>query len=49
MLNKLRIAGLYLDINKCKFKCKSTTYLGYIIKAGEGIRIDPVKVKAIQE
>ena len=30
-LDKLSEAGLYLDINKCKFKCKETKYLGFII------------------
>ena len=40
-------AGLQVDINKYKFEVQSTKYLGFIIKAGKGIRIDPKKVKAI--
>jgi hypothetical protein len=43
----LLVVGLYLDINKCEFKTKSTKYLGFIIKARKGVQIDPKKVKAI--
>jgi hypothetical protein len=49
VLNKLEKAGLYLDIKKCKFKCKETKYLGFIIQAGKGIKMDLEKVKAIKE
>lgn len=49
VLTKLSEAGLYLDISKCKFEYKETKYLGFIIQAGEGIQMDPEKVKAIQE
>jgi hypothetical protein len=28
---------------------ESTKYLGFIIKAGKGVRIDPEKVKVIQD
>jgi hypothetical protein len=42
-------AGLPLDIKKCEFNVKSTKYLGFIIEAGEGLRMDPEKVKAIKE
>lgn len=47
ILSKLEKAGLYLDIEKCDFLCKEVKYLGFIIKAGEGITVDPAKVKAI--
>jgi hypothetical protein len=49
VLQRLRDAGLQIDINKCEFKVKSTKYLGFIIEAGQGVRIDPEKVRAIQE
>jgi hypothetical protein len=49
VLNKLEKAGLYLDIKKCEFECKETKYLGFIIQAGKGIKMDPEKVKAIKE
>jgi hypothetical protein len=49
VLNKLEKAGLYLDIKKCKFEYKETKYLGFIIQAGKGIKMDPEKVKAIKE
>ena len=47
ILDKLRLASLYLDIAKCEFECKETKYLGYIVRAGEEISIDQEKVKAI--
>ena len=45
----LEQAGLYLDISKCEFNTQSTKYLGFIVEVGKGIRMDPEKVKAIQE
>ena len=44
----LREAGLYLDIDKCKFAAKKVKYLGFIISIGEGIKVDPEKVAAIR-
>lgn len=49
VLAKLQEAGLQVDIGKCEFEQKSTKYLGFIIQAEEGIKMDPEKVKAIQE
>ncbi|KAF4310822.1 hypothetical protein GTA08_BOTSDO13628 [Botryosphaeria dothidea] len=49
VLEKLDAAGLQLDLKKCEFEVQSTKYLGYIIEAGKGIRMDPEKTKAIQE
>jgi hypothetical protein len=49
VLDKLQKVGLHVDIKKCDFKVKSTKYLGLIIEAGKGIRMDPAKVKAIKE
>ena len=34
---------------KCEFKVKTTKYLGFIIKARKGTRIDPKKIKAIKK
>lgn len=47
VLQKLRDAGLQLDIDKCEFEVQSTKYLGFIIEAGKGLRMDPAKIKAI--
>jgi transposase InsO family protein len=47
VLRRLEEAGLQLDIDKCEFEVKSTKYLGFIVEAGKGIRMDPEKVKAI--
>jgi hypothetical protein len=49
VLDRLREAGLQIDIDKCEFEVKSTKYLGFIIDAGKGLRTDPDKVKAIVE
>lgn len=46
---RMQEAGLQLDIDKCEFEVKTTKYLGFIIKAGEGISMDPAKVSAILE
>jgi len=49
VLNRLREAGLQIDIDKCEFEVQTTKYLGFIIEAGRGIKMDPEKIKAIQE
>ena len=49
VLNRLREAGLQCDIDKCEFGVESTKYLGFIVEARKGIRMDPAKVKAIQD
>jgi hypothetical protein len=49
VLQRLQEAGLKIDIDKCEFSTKSTKYLGYIIEAEKGIRMDPKKIKAIEE
>jgi hypothetical protein len=47
VLRALQAAGLQLDIEKCEFAAQSTKYLGFIIDAGKGYRMDPEKVQAI--
>ncbi|EFQ87350.1 hypothetical protein PTT_17190 [Pyrenophora teres f. teres 0-1] len=49
VLTRLKEAGLYVDIKKCEFEVKTTKYLGFIIEARKGIRMDPEKVKAIKD
>src|ERR1700712_2552103 len=49
VLQRMREAGLQLDISKCKFEVQQVKYLGFIIEAGKGIRMDPEKVAAIKE
>ena len=41
-------AGLYAKIQKCEFFKEETTFLGVIV-GREGIRMDPKKIKTIQE
>jgi hypothetical protein len=48
VLEILKKANLYLDIKKCEFGVKSVKYLSLII-IDEGIKIDPIKIKAIQQ
>ena len=48
VLEKMSAAGLQLDIDKCEFHVRETKYLGLIIGA-DGIKMDAVKVKAVQE
>lgn len=49
VLKALAEAGLYLDPKKCAFATKEVKYIGFIIKAGEGIACDPEKLRAIRE
>ena len=49
VLQRLREAGLQLDIGKCEFEVKTVRYLGFIIEAGIGVSMEPEKVKAIME
>ena len=39
---------MHLDVNKSEFLVKKTKYLGFIIKAGKGISMDPDKLAAIK-
>lgn len=48
VLQRLREAGLQIDIDKCEFEVQETKYLGFILEAGKGLRMDPDKIKAIK-
>ena len=48
VIERLQRAGLQADINKYEFTVTEVKYLGFIIKAGEGVYIDPKKVEAIR-
>lgn len=48
VVERLGKANLYLDIKKCQFSVKEVKYLGLIVST-EGIKMDPAKIKAIQE
>ena len=47
ILERLREAGLQLDVSKCEFEVKTTKYLGFIIEVNKGIAMDPVKIETI--
>ena len=46
VLNRLRDAGLQVDIKKCEFHVTKTKYLGFVIST-DGIEVDPAKVEAV--
>jgi hypothetical protein len=48
VLQRLRDAGLQVDIDKCKFGVTQTKYLGFIIST-RGIEVDPEKVSVVRD
>jgi hypothetical protein len=48
VLERLRNAGLQVDIKKCEFGVERTKYLGFIVTT-EGIEVDPEKVEVIRD
>jgi hypothetical protein len=49
MLRRLHKAGLKLDIEKSEFASSEIKYLGFVISAEKGIKIDPGKIEAIKK
>jgi hypothetical protein len=49
VLRRLYKAGLKLDIEKSEFASSEIKYLGFIISAGEGIKINSGKITAIKK
>ena len=47
VLQRLREAGLQVDIAKSEFSVTKTKYLGFIIST-DGIEVDPDKIEVIQ-
>ena len=47
ILDRLRAAGLKLDLRKCAFASKEIKYLGFIVEVKKGIKVDPEKVRAV--
>jgi hypothetical protein len=48
VLQKLRDAGLQVDIHKCEFHVQETVFLGLLVST-EGLKMDPSKVQVIQD
>ncbi len=48
VLDRLRKAGLHIDIKKSEFSVTRTKFLGFIIST-EGIAVDPEKIDAIRQ
>ncbi|KAI0999059.1 hypothetical protein K3495_g9139 [Podosphaera aphanis] len=47
VLDKLKMAGLQLDINKCKFDASEVKYLGLIISR-KVVEMDPLKIDCVK-
>jgi hypothetical protein len=47
VLQKLRDAGLQVDIRKCEFEVSTTTFLGFVI-SDRGVQVDPAKTAIIR-
>src|SRR5258708_12558064 len=48
ILHQLKIAGLYMNLKKCKFHMDTVEYLGFILSL-VGLSMDLAKVLAIQD
>nr|CAI5868931.1 unnamed protein product [Callosobruchus analis] len=48
VFQKLKGAGLKIQIDKCEFLCKSVEFLGHVVTP-EGIRPNPKKIEAIKK
>ena len=46
VLRKFRDVGLQVDVKKCEFDVTETVFLGVIV-SGQGLRMDPQKIKAM--
>jgi hypothetical protein len=47
VLERLRNAGLQIDLKKCEFHVTRTKYLGFIIST-DGIEVDPEKISVVK-
>jgi hypothetical protein len=47
-LERLRRQKLYAKLKKCEFWLDNVSFLGHVI-SGEGVAVDPEKVKAVVE
>ena len=48
LFERMKKYKLRLNPNKCTFRVRSGKLLGFVV-SGKGIKVDPAKVKAIQE
>ncbi|KAK2626439.1 hypothetical protein QTJ16_003614 [Diplocarpon rosae] len=48
VLERLRDAGLQVDIDKCEFEVTETKFLGFIV-TNHGVKVDPAKVSVVQD
>ena len=48
VISKLRAAGLQMDVNKSSFAEAEVKFLGYVVKPGISMAMDPTKVQAIK-
>lgn len=48
VFQKLREAGLQVDILKCEFRFQETPFLGILVSI-HGLRVDPDKVSVVRD
>ena len=48
VIKRLLDASLQVDIDKCEFEAKTVKYLGFIVEASKGIRVDLEKIRAVK-
>ena len=47
MLERLRAAGVQVDLKKCEFSATKTKYLGFIVGV-DGLKVNPEKVAIVK-
>jgi hypothetical protein len=47
-LQRLREAGLEVDVRKCEFHITKTKFLGLIVSI-DGLEMDPEKIEAVRD
>jgi len=49
VFTRFAIHGVQIKLSKCKFACKQLEFVGHVVRSGEGVMVDPVKVQAMLE
>ncbi len=49
VFTRLWEAGLFLDLDKSEFETTIVKFLGFVIEAGKGVRIDPGRLSAVRD
>ena len=49
VFTRFSIHNVNIKLSKCRFACKEVEFVGHVVKAGDGVMVDPVKVQAMLE